>query len=131
MPGFADAGKKLVLALMHEAVPSTSDDEVQALLEACRLVHENLSVYPLPDCVTWAQSESLCNIHSACTARQRAAQRMSFCAVCASNGKGFKGKLRMCCITGKLACVSCQPGDDFCLCVLCTLFSLSTNFQAL
>lgn len=109
---FSDAKLMLIKALLgtNKHDNSNGGAAAESVMEGCRLLQENLRVYALPDCVACAQSESLSNVHSACTSRQRAAQRMSFCAVCAANGKGFKGKLRMCCITGLLSCVSCQPG---------------------
>ena len=45
------------------------------------------------------------NVH-----RLRAAQEISFCSVCAINGKGFSSKLRVCCLTRRMSCISCPAG---------------------
>ena len=120
---FDDAGLQLVAALLRSSsqesmtVEHTKRD-LQAIMESCRVIQDNIRIHALPDCVAWAQMESLDSIHSASTSRLASAQRISFCALCAANGKGFKGKLRMCCISGELSCVSCQPGetDEHCAC---------------
>lgn len=85
-------------------------DEGSDLLKSLKLVHENFSVHRLPRIVQCFQQDVLDALHSACSARREAASSMSFCIVCAINGKGFQSKLRMCSITGELSCITCQPG---------------------
>jgi hypothetical protein len=80
-------------------------------VEACSLLQESMCVHALPECVVIAQVKALNRMHGACTSRLRAAHTVSFCILCAVNGKGFQCKLRMCCISGKLSCVSCPEGD--------------------
>lgn len=47
----------------------------------------NLQVFALPECVAVQQLESMDRIHSACSSKLAAAQRITFCSVCAINGK--------------------------------------------
>ena len=97
----------------HSSATDQGSKNLRAAMESCRAMHSNLRIYALPECVALAQKETLDSIHSACTSRLASAQRISFCVVCAANGKGFKGKLRMCCISGDLSCVACNAGDYF------------------
>ena len=87
-------------------------DAPDRILRSMRLLHENFSVHRLPAVVQCHQREVINAFHSACSARREAAHRMSFCVVCAINGKGFQSKLRMCSVTGALSCISCQPGTS-------------------
>ena len=50
-------------------------------------VHSNLQVFALPVCVAEKQLDSMDRIHSGCSAKLRACQRITFCSVCAINGK--------------------------------------------
>lgn len=109
-PLFAGAELQMFGSLVPSSSSSRVLEESQSIMDACRTMQENLCVHALPECVSWAQSESLARMHGACTSRLEAARRMSFCAVCAINGKGFQCKLRMCCMTGQLSCVACQQG---------------------
>lgn len=91
------------------------------------LLHSNLKVFQLPECVVAHQLESLDRLHSHCSKTLLAAQQLSFCTVCAINGRGTAttsgssmsggigqsfshSKLRMCCQTGELSCISCPVG---------------------
>ena len=99
------------------------------------LLHSNLKVYALPRCVAIQQLESLDRLHSSCGKRLSAAQQVSFCCICAVNGRsasssssGGSGasysasstvggasaftscKLRLCCQTGELSCITCPAG---------------------
>lgn len=77
---------------------------------SCMILHGNLRVFPLPECVALRQLESMDHMHSACSTRLRAAQHITFCSVCAINGKGFACKLRICCVTRKMSCITCPAG---------------------
>jgi hypothetical protein len=66
-------------------VGCTQPGDAISILNACRTIHENLSIHALPSNVMMCQKESLNNIHSACTARLQAAHRINFCSVCAIN----------------------------------------------
>ena len=104
----------LLLQLVSSLLPPTPEQQElpRRALRSLQLLHENFSVHRLPHVVCCYQKEMLNAIHSACHARSQAAERMSFCVVCAINGKGFQSKLRMCSITGTLSCITCQPGKN-------------------
>lgn len=83
------------------------------------LLHSNLRVFELPECVILQQLDAMDRFHSLCSKRLVAAQRLSFCTMCAVNGRGCAGaggtpfnssKLRMCCQTGDLSCTVCPAG---------------------
>jgi hypothetical protein len=97
------------------------------VLQSCKAVQQAISVHPLPKCVTWMQVESIRKLHSACTRRMSAAHTLCFCVVCAVNGKGFQCKLRMCCVTGKLSCITCPPGTVVEVNMLGVLLKVSTS----
>jgi hypothetical protein len=95
----------------HYGLPCcVASNDAEALLRSCQAVQRSLGVYPLPVSVAWAQQATLIELHSACSVRMTAARRLSFCAVCAINGRGFQCKLRMCCLDGTLSCIACPPG---------------------
>lgn len=99
-------------------------------------IHSNLKVFALPKCVALQQLDALDKVHSSCSTRFLSAQQLKFCAVCAINARGASGmgsyassstnlsanlassstaafssgKLRLCCQTGSLSCVTCPPG---------------------
>lgn len=97
-------------AVPHHGAGRSDDDGEGLLLRSCQTLQRSLRVYPLPVSVAWAQQSTLVGLHSACTARMVAARKLSFCAVCAMNGRGFQCKLRMCCLDGTLSCITCPPG---------------------
>lgn len=106
-PGLSD----LLCSLIGDASRTAEGPEsLSLLLRSASFLHQNFSVHLLPDVVWQRQQESLSCMHGMCTARARAASRMSFCVVCAIAGKGFQGKLRMCTATGTLMCTTCAPG---------------------
>lgn len=74
------------------------------------LVHSNLRVFALPECVAVQQLESMDRMHGSCSAKLQACQRITFCSVCAINGKGFASKMRICCLTKQMSCITCPPG---------------------
>lgn len=98
------AEELLVSALVVE------DTCIEKTLLSLKLVHSNFSLHRLPSIVRCYQQDVLDALHSACSARRAAAHLMSFCLVCAINGKGFQSKLRMCSISRGLSCITCQPG---------------------
>jgi hypothetical protein len=102
-----DLLRKLLASIPHG---EHSGMGIQSALETCRVLQNNMCVHALPECIIVAQVESLNRMHGACTSRLRAAHTMSFCVLCAINGKGFQCKLRVCCISGKLSCVACPAG---------------------
>ena len=112
---FDDSEQQLVdelcqsLEQKHPASVTTCPHS-SSVMQSCRTLHSNFSVHRLPEIVTWRQHESLDWIHSACASSHAAAHCMSFCIVCALNGKGFQNKIRMCSISRELSCVSCPPG---------------------
>jgi hypothetical protein len=87
----------------------------EEFMKAYTLVHENLAIHLLPRHVEWAQMQALDCIHSACSSRLMAAQKLSFCVVCAINGKGFHSKMRMCSLSMALECTACSPGWLCCI----------------
>ena len=106
--------------LLMQALLDThlAGDDVENTACSLRLVHCNFSVHRLPSIVRSYQQDVLNALHSACSARREAAHKISFCLVCAINGKGFQSKLRMCSISGGLSCITCQPGERHPLTVL-------------
>lgn len=98
------------------------------LLSSCKTIHEAFSIHPLPEVVMISQYESLDAMHGACEARKRSACRMSFCLVCAINGKGFQNKLRMCSVTGELSCISCRPGTVVTVGLLGTMMRIAGSY---
>lgn len=114
---------------MDLAMRLFGDDRQKAA--TCMLVHSNLKVFPLPECVAIQQMESADRMYSACSARLRAVQRMSFCSVCAINGKGFSSKLRICCITGKVSCIVCPPGTVVTINMIGTLLKIGSVYYYL
>lgn len=111
-PNHPEETQKLLLPLVEAlaAAHALPCSDAEALLRSCQTVQRSLRVYPLPVSVAWAQQGTLIELHSACSARMAAARRLSFCAVCAINGRGFQCKLRMCCLDGALSCITCPPG---------------------
>ena len=61
--------------------------------------------------------------------RLRAAQRISFCSICAINGKGFSSKMRICCVTGKVSCISCPSGTVVTINMIGTLLKVCANMH--
>lgn len=88
---------------------------------ACSVLQANLKVFALPECVAMQQMEAIDRLHSACSKRLVAAQQMSFCSLCCINGKSMQmdgggsgllhSKLRYCCQTGRLSCITCPQGS--------------------
>ena len=113
-------GHMLVQALLDNI--SSGGVDVENAVRSLRLVHSNFSVHRLPSIVRSYQQDVLNALHSACSARREAAHKISFCLVCAINGKGFQSKLRMCSILGVLSCITCQPGKTL-LVVTCSHIS--------
>lgn len=113
---FLEGGMPMIacreMAVMHPLLQGN------AHAESCFLLHSNLKVLPLPECVAFSQLDALDRAHSLCSKRLSAAQRLSFCCLCAINGRGSatgsnpfsSSKLRMCCHTGKLYCTVCTKG---------------------
>jgi hypothetical protein len=67
-----------------------------------------VKVFALPTCVVVSQMDAVDRLHSTCSRRVQAMQNVSFCTVCAINGRPFSStKLRMCCSTKKLSCIHC------------------------
>jgi hypothetical protein len=97
----------------------------------CMMVHSNLRVFALPECVALQQMEAADRMYSACSSRLRAVQRMSFCSICAINGKGFGCKLRVCCITGKVSCITCPPGTVVTIDMVGTLLKIGSIYYYL
>lgn len=102
----------LLISALCTGDGSTGGNE--RILPSFQQLHSNFSVHALPEIVRIHQHESLCNIHGACSAMLHASTRMSFCIVCAINGKGFQSKLRMCSVEKTVSCITCQPGKCFC-----------------
>jgi hypothetical protein len=114
---------------MDLAMSLFGDDRQRAA--TCLLVHSNLKVFPLPECVAIQQMEAADRMYSACSARLRAVQQMSFCSVCAINGKGFSSKLRICCITGRVSCITCPPGTVVNINMIGTLLKIGSIYYYL
>ena len=91
-------------------------------------VQSNLQIFALPECVALQQLESLDRIHSGCSAKIRACQRITFCSICAINGKGFGSKLRICCLTKKVSCVTCPPDTVVTVNMVGTLLKVSSAY---
>lgn len=84
--------------------PTEPEESIDALM----LLHSHVRVFPLPMCVMEWQRDALDRLHGSCYKRMNAIQNISFCAVCAINGKSFSStKLRMCCFSGELSCIHC------------------------
>lgn len=121
----ADMLQQLVGAL---ASPKAAGDDSRCpalLMSSCRQVHESFSVQLLPDVVRLHQRESLEAMNGACDSMLEAGERISFCLVCAINGRGFQSKLRMCSISGELACITCPPGTVVTVNVVGTVLRLN------
>lgn len=97
----------------------------------CMLIHSNLRVFALPECVAMQQMEAADRMYSACSSRLRAVQRMTFCSICAINGKGFGSKLRVCCITGKVSCITCPAGTVVTVDMVGTLLKIGSIYYYL
>jgi hypothetical protein len=122
------AGDCFLASMLHSGMPMILSKDMagkhpgmklsDTQTECCFLLHSNLKVFPLPECVAAQQLDALDRLHSLCSRRLGAAQRLSFCSICAINGRGAvtggtpfsSSKLRMCCHTGNLYCTVCPQG---------------------
>jgi ferredoxin len=105
-----DRARMLVDSFVKLDQGGASGNEEENLLDSCRQLAEHFSVHALPRTVRAHQLDALASVHGSCTASLVACRKMSFCIVCAINGKGFQSKLRMCSVSGTLSCISCKPG---------------------
>jgi hypothetical protein len=71
-------------------------------------IQTNIRTYALPEGVAKQQRNSMRDMFGACDSSMDAASYFHICTACVLNGKGFKNKLRMCGLTGKLLCNDCE-----------------------
>lgn len=110
-------GNMYTLQQIHPALTA-----VQCTLIAT--IQSRLCCYRLPDNIRETQMQMLHNRFSACAVTCANVHHLTFCILCAINGKQFSSKLRTCAETGQTYCVSCTAGTVIRINMLGTLLRL-------
>jgi hypothetical protein len=80
-------------------------------IELANILQRNITAYALPLVIQEQQKNSLERIYGSCHHTMHAMMYLHICCTCVLNGKGFKTKLRMCALSGKLICDECRVGN--------------------
>lgn len=87
-------------------------------------IQSRLCCYRLPDNIRETQMQMLRSRFSACAVTCANVHHLTFCILCAINGKQFSSKMRTCTETGQTYCVNCAAGTVIRVNMLGTLLRL-------